>query len=146
MTQACSLPRARVAWTAFGVSALLVAWPMAVGAGAVDTAPSSTTPTSTPAATGATGRVPVSARSYSFTPSKLTIASGQRVTIALKSTDVPHDFVVNGPGLSNKKVVTVKGGKTATGKLVLPRQGKYQFYCSIPGHRAAGMRGTITAT
>ncbi|MET0627280.1 MAG: plastocyanin/azurin family copper-binding protein, partial [Acidimicrobiia bacterium] len=69
-----------------------------------------------------------------------------QVTIALKSVDGPHDFVVNGSGFANKKIVTVKPGKAATGKLVLPKPGKYQFYCSLPGHRAAGMRGTITAT
>lgn len=116
------------------------------GAGAADTTTTTTVPgATTPAALGPT-KIPVSARSFKFTPSKLTIASGQRVTIALKSTDVLHDFVVNGPGVANKKIVTVRGGKSATGKLVLPKAGTYQFYCSIPGHRAAGMRGTITAT
>jgi plastocyanin len=144
-----SSSRALAVVTACSVTAVLAVWAMAVGAGAADTPPTSTS-TSTPTIAAETGAAPtkirVRARSFAFTPSKLTIASGQRVTIALKSTDINHDFVVNGPGLVNKQVVNVKGGKRATGKLVLPKPGTYQFYCSIPGHRAAGMRGTITAT
>ena len=43
-------------------------------------------------------------------------------------------------------MVDVEGGKTATGSFRLAKPGKYTFYCSIPGHRAAGMEGTITAS
>jgi uncharacterized cupredoxin-like copper-binding protein len=140
--------RARGALSALGVTALLAACTLALGVGsvgAVDTTATSAPTTSSAPAAGPS-KIPVSARNFRFAPSKLTIASGQRVTIALKSLDGPHDFVVNGSGLTNKKIVTVQAGKAATGKLVLPKAGTYQFYCSLPGHRAAGMRGTITAT
>jgi uncharacterized cupredoxin-like copper-binding protein len=139
--------RTFVALSALAVTALIAMWPLAFDAGAADTSTTTASvPTSSSAPAVGPSKIPIAARNFRFAPSKLTIASGQRVTIALKSLDGPHDFVVNGSGLTNKKIVTVQAGKAATGKLVLPKAGKYQFYCSLPGHRAAGMRGTITAT
>ena len=89
----------------------------------------------------------MSARSYKFTPSKLRVTKGESVTIALKSTDALHDFVVTGPGNSTTIVVKPTGpGKTKRGTLTLAKPGTYQFFCSLPGHRAAGMRGTITVS
>ncbi len=104
--------------------------------------------TTTTVATAATKRViNVSARSYKFTPSKLRVTKGESVTIALKSTDALHDFVVTGPGNSNRVVVSPTGpGQTKRGTLRIAKPGTYQFYCSLPGHRAAGMRGTITVS
>jgi uncharacterized cupredoxin-like copper-binding protein len=52
-----------------------------------------------------------------------------------------HDLVVQGlPGFQ----LEVSGeGSTAASKLAL-KTGKYEFYCTIPGHKEAGMKGTIT--
>jgi plastocyanin len=121
-------------------------------AGAADTAKPTTTTSiaaaSTAAASTAAPRtIDVSARSYRFTPSKLQMTKGESVTIALKSTDAFHDFVVTGPGVNNKTVVKTTGaGKTKRGTLKLNTPGTYQYFCSTPGHRSAGMRGTITVS
>jgi len=53
---------------------------------------------------------------------------------------VLHDFVVQGVG----RVVSAKAGKTRRGSLMMAKPGKYKFWCSVRGHRAAGMVGTIT--
>jgi uncharacterized cupredoxin-like copper-binding protein len=54
-----------------------------------------------------------------------------------------HDLVIRGlPGFQ----LEVSGeGATASSKVDL-KKGKYEFYCSIPGHEEAGMKGTITVS
>ena len=37
-------------------------------------------------------------------------------------------------------------GSTETGTSFFPKAGNYTFYCTIPGHEAAGMHGTIHVT
>jgi plastocyanin len=85
--------------------------------------------------------IDVDARSFEFDPSEIEVDAGEDVAVVLHSEDQTHDFVIEGKG----HVVETEGGKTATGGFTLAKAGKYTFYCSLPGHRAAGMEGTITA-
>ncbi len=87
-------------------------------------------------------RIEVNARSYAFAPKHIRVKAGEDVAIALHSEDQAHDFTIEHKGL----VVAVDGGKTAEGGFRVTKPGTYTFYCSITGHRAAGMQGTITAT
>jgi plastocyanin len=84
----------------------------------------------------------VSARSYTFAPETFDVEAGEDIAVVLHSRDQTHDFAIEGKGI----VVTVDGGKTAKGGFRLAKPGTYTFYCSVSGHRAAGMEGTITAT
>jgi cytochrome c oxidase subunit 2 len=83
----------------------------------------------------------VTARSFSFTPDAIQVMAGEKVTIVLTSTDAFHDFTVKG-----KHIVRANSGETKKGTLKLTKPGEYTFYCSVPGHRANGMKGTITVT
>jgi plastocyanin len=81
-----------------------------------------------------------SAKNFSFTPKNADAPAGI-IGITLKSTAGGHDFVIEGvPGF---KLVTPGSGDSDSGKVDL-KKGKYTFYCSLPGHRAAGMVGTLT--
>ncbi|MEX0657601.1 MAG: plastocyanin/azurin family copper-binding protein [Egibacteraceae bacterium] len=51
-----------------------------------------------------------------------------------------HDVTVEEAG--DTLVVEADGGETGTGTLELAA-GAYTYYCSVPGHRAAGMEGTL---
>lgn len=76
-----------------------------------------------------------------FEPSQLTVRAGE-VTIELTSVpSVPHTFTIE--ELGDREVVRADGGETASGTVTL-EPGSYTFYCSIPGHRQAGMEGTLT--
>ena len=67
------------------------------------------------------------------------------VTIVMKNVSVlPHNVAIKGGGVRVKGKVVSKGGtSTATARL---GRGKYTFYCSVPGHEQAGMKGTLTVT
>lgn len=92
------------------------------------------------ATTAGARRIKVIARNFAFDPDEITIEAGEKVTIALGSRDVFHDFVVKGKG----HIVGADGGKTKKGGLRIKQVGTRKFWCSVPGHRAAGMVGTIT--
>lgn len=57
---------------------------------------------------------------------------------------VPHDVAIEDSGgktVGQTEIVT-EGSDSTTVEL---KPGKYTFYCSVPGHREAGMEGTLTA-
>jgi uncharacterized cupredoxin-like copper-binding protein len=59
------------------------------------------------------------------------------------STGLDHGIAVSAKGF--KKVgKIVHAGATSTLTLKRLKAGKYTFYCPVPGHRAAGMKGTLT--
>jgi len=59
------------------------------------------------------------------------------------SSSVEHNFTLaNSSGAQVGATPTFQGGsKTLTVSL---KPGTYKFYCTVPGHRAAGMEGTLT--
>lgn len=76
-----------------------------------------------------------------FEPSELSAPAGE-VTVELTSEPgVRHTFVIE--ELADREIVAVAPGETASGTVEL-EPGTYTFYCSVPGHREAGMEGTLT--
>jgi len=55
---------------------------------------------------------------------------------------IGHAVAISGNGVSaSGKVVGPGGTSTLTAKL---KPGTYTFFCPVPGHEAAGMKGTLT--
>jgi len=88
-----------------------------------------------------TETIEIEAKNFSFTPDKITANPGI-ATIELVAENGIHDLVFDGayPGF----IVEAEGGGDAQSKKIDLKAGKYDFYCSITGHRAAGMEGTLT--
>lgn len=84
--------------------------------------------------------IPVEAGALTFTPKDLQLTAGEDVTIVLTSIDIAHDFYVAGVG----HVVHAGAKKTAKGGLMIDKAGTYKFWCTVEGHKAGGMVGTIT--
>jgi plastocyanin len=56
---------------------------------------------------------------------------------------VPHNISIEGPGGLDKEGPTVEKGGASEVEAPL-KAGTYTYYCSVPGHRQAGMEGTLT--
>jgi uncharacterized cupredoxin-like copper-binding protein len=79
-----------------------------------------------------------------FKPTKLETKPGiVQIDLHNQESGV-HDLVIQGiPGFQ----LEVSGqGDDASGKVDLKANKTYEFYCTIPGHKEAGMRGTITVS
>jgi plastocyanin len=133
-----------VAVLALGLAAVLAACGGGGGGGGGDDDGASEQ--NAPVAPGAR-EIAVDARSFEFDPNEIDVSAAEEIAIKLHSEDQTHDFVIEAKGKDPKEhVVEVNGGKTATGGFSIARPGTYAFYCSLPGHRAAGMVGTITVS
>lgn len=79
----------------------------------------------------------------SFEPEQVTVTAGE-VTVELTAEPaVEHNVVIEGVA-GEEPVVEAAAGETAIGTASL-EAGSYTFYCSVPGHREAGMEGTLEA-
>jgi uncharacterized cupredoxin-like copper-binding protein len=79
-----------------------------------------------------------------FNKSKLSAPAG-KVTIKMKdpsSSGIPHGIALSGKGLKKTGKI-VNPGKTTAVTATL-KAGKYTYFCPVPGHKQAGMRGTLT--
>lgn len=81
--------------------------------------------------------------SMRFEPATITVKSDTPVRLTLKNSGtLVHDWAVD--NLDGKKVsVEAAGGQSATTDFTPSRPGSYEFYCSQPGHREAGMKGML---
>lgn len=93
---------------------------------------------STPVAEGAR-RINVDATSFEFDPDEITVTAGEEVAIVLTSDDLLHDFTIDDVDVH----VAAEGGESAEGGMRVDEPGDYTYYCTVPGHREAGMEGTL---
>ncbi len=86
-------------------------------------------------------KVTVVAKEFSYTPNKITVKIGQPVQLLLDNKGViEHDWVVD---RFKVKTGLVQPGKSATATFTPTAKGTFEFYCSVPGHKEAGMKGTL---
>lgn len=103
--------------------------------------PPNGTPEATPAASGA-GEAAVTMGAASYSVSELTVAAGATIAL-INDSALAHDFVIDDLGVNSGMLA---GGETATVAIPADAAGEYVYYCSVPGHRAAGMEGVLTVT
>ena len=93
-----------------------------------------------PGGAGAPGDVNVEMVDIDFIPEAFEIPAGQDVTLVFPNTGATvHDFTVDELGIK----VVVQPGDTGRVTVNAPA-GSYEYYCSVPGHKPAGMVGTMT--
>jgi plastocyanin len=94
------------------------------------------------AAANSSGGVTIEATEFAFEPEDFSLPADQDTELTLVNKGVvEHDIVVE--ELDDRELVFANAGETVTETVSVPA-GTYTYYCSIPGHRSAGMEGTLT--
>ncbi len=109
-----------------------------------ETTTEATTTTATTTTTSAATSVPVSETEFKITLPKSTLAAGSYSFEVANDGKIEHDLVIKGNGV-DEKTPTIVPGKSETLKVDL-KPGTYDVYCSIPGHKQAGMNLKLTVT
>lgn len=111
-------------------------------------------------ATSKAQQLTLTATEMRFEPANLTVSAGRPVTVTLKNQGTAeHDFTVmdlpatdvtnavsHGHGQPEPGMVVAHATpkNDATARFTPTQPGAYEFYCSVPGHKDAGMKGTLT--
>lgn len=85
----------------------------------------------------------VQAGNLFFKPTSMTVPQGIIQFTMVNIQSGVHSFVIRGvPGF----MLEVSGKDDTDTKKVELKPGTYTYYCNIPGHEQAGMKGTLTVT
>ena len=101
----------------------------------------------------------VALNEFQFQPSEITVGVGQPVKLVIKNNGtVLHDFVSDDamvevmaehgaehdmPGMAPKMHAAIEAGQQSTLEFKATQAGTYTFYCTVPGHKEAGMVGKL---
>lgn len=111
--------------------------------GSSTAAAASTTSSAAPAASGGATALTLSESEFKITPASPKVASTGAITVTVKNTGaVTHALTVDTPS-GPVSTASIAPGKTATLKVNISKAGTYKFFCPIPGHEAAGMKGSL---
>lgn len=84
-------------------------------------------------------------KDFSLTPSSPTVKAGAVTIEASNEGGTDHALAIEGNGIEEQRTDTVGPGDQSFMTVDL-KPGTYTMYCPIDGHRALGMKGTITVT
>ena len=125
--------------TAIGGALLKVADPGSLTNVAI-ASPVATEPVATPEPVMSGPGTTIEAQDIKFVPKEFDVPAGTDFTLTIKNAGfIPHDFHIDSPLIDTG---TIQSGAEASVVLNLPA-GDYGFYCTVPGHKQAGMIGTV---
>jgi mono/diheme cytochrome c family protein len=91
------------------------------------------------AAKGTTLSIPACDVGLAYASAEATAPAGSVQIVMTNPQPTGHDIALKGDG---KGPVVTQGGQSKFTADLKP--GKYEYYCSVPGHEAGGMKGTLT--
>jgi plastocyanin len=116
----------------------------ACGGGGNEAATTSSTPTTGTSGGGGGSTVKLAADpsgALKYDTTSLETTAGKVTIDFTNDSSLPHNVKLEGPGVEDEGTDTVKGSSTSVTLDLQP--GTYTFFCSVDGHRAAGMEGTL---
>jgi nitrite reductase (NO-forming) len=85
--------------------------------------------------------VEVTAEEFAFKPATVEVEPGATVRLKLVNEgNMSHNLHLRD---RDTKTDTIQAGKSDTLEFTAPRDGEVAFFCAIPGHESAGMKGKI---
>jgi plastocyanin len=100
-----------------------------------------------PAAGPSSGKLELSAlASLKFVPSSLSVKTGVYSVTLTDDATGSHTLDFDDPSTLFVGLKVNSQGEKATSRIFFGDPGDYTFFCAIPGHRAAGMQGTVHVT
>ena len=91
--------------------------------------------------TGSSNVITVEGSEFTLNPSEITLNEGETVTIIFKNVGtIAHNFTIGELGVATD---TIPPGETAEITFTPTKSGSFAFWCSVPGHREAGMEGLL---
>ena len=85
--------------------------------------------------------ITVTATEFKFKLSKTSAPKGSVTFKVVNKGKTVHDFKING-----KKTPLIAAGKSASLTVKFTKAGKFAYLCTVPGHAAAGMKGSFTVS
>jgi uncharacterized cupredoxin-like copper-binding protein len=138
MRPSASLSRILRLSVAVGATALVVA-------GCGSSSSSSSTQSAANTTGGATGTpVAVTLKNFSITLSTMPSKPGTYTFTVTNTGPSAHNLTIAGPEVNKQTTGTFAAGSAAKTLTVTLQNGKYDFYCSVPGHKQLGMNVEVT--
>jgi plastocyanin len=75
-----------------------------------------------------------------FFPSEIRVNVGDTVRLTFENGGGRHDWVLDEFDAATE---VIRAGQSQTIEFVASEAGEFEFYCSVPGHRQAGMFGSF---
>jgi nitrite reductase (NO-forming) len=93
------------------------------------------------APTNPSSQVAITATEFKFNPNNIQVPVGGKVAFTLDNNGVvEHDITIPSAGVT----LSAKAGQSASGEIAFNKPAALEFFCSIPGHKDAGMKGSLT--
>jgi len=92
---------------------------------------------------GAPATIQLTAREFLYEPKEASSPAGDVIFVVKNSGAIEHNFVLEDQAQKRRAAIPViDPGQTLEAKATL-QPGTYTIYCSLPGHREAGMVATL---
>jgi plastocyanin len=114
--------------------------PEAMTSSPSDTMMAPSSPSSNSAMTEGVKTFVVANQGLKFNPSELKVKKGDKVKITFNDTMGGHDLKIDEFKVGTKML---KAGESDSIEFTADKTGTFVYYCSVPGHKQAGMWGNL---
>lgn len=87
---------------------------------------------------GETVEITVENQGLDYYPAEIIVTKGTTVRLTFVNTGGGHDWDLDAFDVDTP---VISGGDETTVEFVADQSGEFEYYCSVPGHRAGGMWG-----